>query len=128
MAKAGRKPKPAALRIIEGNREHRPIKETPKIQSIYPEPPRWMRGIARAEWKRVVPHLAKVGLLTAIDVAMLEAYCVSYARWRELKGERGEAQAMRDLKAMATEFGMSPSARTRVEFIKGKESDDEDLD
>jgi P27 family predicted phage terminase small subunit len=83
----------------------------------------------------VVPALRELGLLTVVDRAALEAYCESYATWRQAqdvldrngltyatpKGEprrRPEvtiaANALKLLRAFASEFGMTPGARTRV--------------
>ena len=39
--------------------------------------------IAEAEWKRIVPELRSLGVLSKIDRAALEGYCRAYARWME---------------------------------------------
>jgi P27 family predicted phage terminase small subunit len=101
---------------------------------------------AKAEWRRIVPELEAVGLLTAVDHALLEAYCVTYSRWldahRQAKlevtlTEKGypvvdpmvgvEQKYLAQLKTLAAEFGMSPSARTRIHVEKdegGSEMDE----
>ncbi len=41
--------------------------------------PAHLDAAARAEWDRIIGDLADA---TNSDVALIEAYCVSYARWR----------------------------------------------
>jgi P27 family predicted phage terminase small subunit len=80
---SGRRPKPTALKLIEGNRGHRalPTREfTPR--EILPPCPDWLMDEAKIEWARVVPELSRVpGLLTVVDMQVLAGYCQSYARW-----------------------------------------------
>jgi len=82
----GRKPKPTKLRMIEGNREHRPINRNepePLIALELPPPPGFLADpVARTEWIRIAATLYPVGLLSEADVTVLAAYCQSYARWR----------------------------------------------
>ena len=130
----GRKPKPAALRLVEGNREHREIPETVDAKIVRPRAPSWMDKIAKQEWKRIVEVLAGYGLLTDLDVKLLEAYCVCYGKWREAEEQAsvtlvrmndGKTIAanpfikiahayLKEMRAIAVEFGMSPSSRNRV--------------
>ena len=80
----GRKPKPTKLRIIEGNREHRPIPDRePNPDPTIPTCPAWLRAEAKQEWKRMCPLLQGMGLLTRVDRAALAGYCQSYAKWQE---------------------------------------------
>ncbi len=78
-------PKPAELRLLEGNRGHRPIPPVVKPRlTVDAKPPRWMGRDAKAEWRRIVPELEAVGLLTRVDHALLEAYCATYGKWLEV--------------------------------------------
>ena len=71
----GRKKKPSAIRILEGNRGHRPIpEELPKIESRA-ICPRWLSKRATAEWRRLAPELRKLGLLTKLDQDNFATYC-----------------------------------------------------
>jgi P27 family predicted phage terminase small subunit len=74
--------KSARLRALEGNVGHRAFREHPKPQPIASPCPRWLPPPAREVWKRVVPALEEFGLIGDIDVATLEAFALSYARWR----------------------------------------------
>jgi P27 family predicted phage terminase small subunit len=79
----GRKPKPTYLRVLQGNRENRPLnKYEPKPPEYSPlEPPEILTAEARAEWQRVAEETYNLGLLTIVDVQVLAAYCQSYGRW-----------------------------------------------
>jgi P27 family predicted phage terminase small subunit len=80
----GRKPKPTKLRIIEGNRGHRPIpNREPHPDPTMPTCPEWLRAVAKVEWKRICPILHGMGLMTQVDRTALAAYCQSYAKWKE---------------------------------------------
>jgi P27 family predicted phage terminase small subunit len=91
---------------------------------------------ARAEWRRVSRCLHQLGLLTGVDRAVLAAYCQAHGRWVQAERALAESgsltivtsrgntvpnplirianQAMADMARYASEFGMTPSARTRV--------------
>lgn len=140
----GRKPKPAHLRLIEGNPGKRPLAKGMKIEpTAMLEPPAFINGYASEEWNRIAPGLALMGILTSIDVAALGSYCQSYAIWRQaseainkmaasdmltgglmIKTTNGNAiqnplvgtanKAASDMVRYAAEFGMTPSARSRL--------------
>ena len=97
MARAGRKPKPPHLKVVEGNPGKRPIRHGVTVAAAPPDEPDWRqsfqvthgpraddnkraRHVAREEWRRVVPVLAGAGILTRIDQAVLADYCVAVAR------------------------------------------------
>ena len=127
---AGRKPKPVALKLIEGNRGKRRIPKTPMPPPELLAPPAGMCAPARKEWDRVAPQLDRLGLLTGLDRAALHAYCEAYARrcaaerHVHSKGimvgrvKNPAAQIIRDasmeMRAWCSEFGMTPSARARM--------------
>jgi len=145
MGVAGRKPKPPELRLVEGNPGHRPIPEnTPKPSPKAPKRPSWLLPEAKREWSRVVPHLERLGLLTVVDRAVLAAYCQAWARYREAEEaidregvvrvtEKGypvqnpavsiARNMMNQVRAFAAEFGLTPSARGRIQL---PETDDDD--
>ena len=79
----GRKPKPTALKRLNGNPGRRPlINSEPQVTLGGFSCPRHLNDEARREWHRVVHDLKDAGVLARVDRAALEAYCVSYARWR----------------------------------------------
>ena len=97
MAKSGRPPKPAALHVLNGNPSRINLEERkrlePKPDPVAPVCPDWIKKdeVALAEWNRVVPHLLRLGLLTAVDGAALEAYVKCYSRWRAAEAQMDSA-------------------------------------
>jgi P27 family predicted phage terminase small subunit len=140
----GRPPKPTHLRLVTGNPGKRPINaDEPKPAAKLPQPPAELGDDAKREWRRMAAELHTLGLLTNLDRATLAAYCQSYGRWlvaeralarqaardpvmqalmvRTKKGNViqnplvGTAnKAMADVVRYAAEFGMTPSARSRI--------------
>lgn len=136
MAKTGRKPKPTALKKLEGNPGKRPLNEMEPVPPTVPlKCPRHMPPEAQKEWKRLAPILMNMGLLTAADAVPFEGYCTAYARWREAQDEitkhgsiykdkEGRIRqnpyiaianhAMAEIKSLAAEFGLTPSNRAAM--------------
>lgn len=142
-------PKPPGLKLIEGRGNGRdsggrPVAVTPEFVRGAPEPPDWLPDEARDEWDRVVPQLDQLGLLKALDRAVLTAYCLTWARMVEAykdvasgalttRGSQGQLvkhpsvmvleTATRELRALAAEFGMTPSAEGRLGAKDGRDGD-----
>jgi len=136
MAIRGRKPKPTALKVLEGNPGKR------KLNDREPVPPKsdikcptWLMPEAKKEWKRLAPSLEAMGVLTMADLTAFSGYCQAFARWKEaeefitqhgsiFKTPSGYVQqvpqvsiAQQNLKIMqsfCTEFGLTPATRTRI--------------
>lgn len=145
---AGRKPKPTALKKLEGNPGKRKLNtKEPTPGRGKPSCPGWLMPEAKKEWKRLAEIMAKMGVLTEVDMAAFAAYCQSYARWKEaqehidsegaiFETEKGYQQqtpwvgiANTNQKLMlqaASEFGLTPSSRSRI--IASGESPKESVD
>lgn len=143
---AGRPRKPTALKVLEGNPGKRPINQKePKPKPVAPKCPAHLNPCARKEWRRIAVDLEPLGLLTQIDRAALAAYCVAYSRWVEaedmirkhgmlVKSPNGYPmqspylaianKAVEQMKGFLTEFGMTPSSRSRLS-INDKGQEDE---
>ena len=81
---AGRKPKPTALKKLEGNPGKRKLNtKEPMPGKGMPDCPKWLLPETKEEWKRLCQKLSEMGVLTEIDMAAFAAYCQSYARWKE---------------------------------------------
>jgi len=132
----GRKPKPRALKIIEGNPGRRPIGTEPPVAKGVPDCPDHLDGDAAKEWARIAPELAQAGLLAHVDRAALAAYCQAWGRWvgaerllkthgMIVKSPNGHLiqspvlpianKAMAQMLKFLTEFGMTPSSRARLD-------------
>lgn len=84
MGQRGPPPKPTNLRLLEGNAGKVPISPNePKPKSIEEaDPPDWLSDEAKRYWRRLIPMLASAGLLTDVDLCVLERYCDCLADWR----------------------------------------------
>lgn len=82
---SGRRPKPTALRILEGNRSHSPINgNEPQPRPLSPEKPDWLCKLGSLEWDRITAEMCEIpGWLGQTDTAVLAGYCQSYGRWRQ---------------------------------------------
>ena len=140
----GRKPRPIFLKLVVGTaRKGRVNAAEPKPDLALPMPPAHLSDEAKVEWGRVSEDLYRLGILTKIDRGPLAAYCQAYGRWvvaervlvemakrdeltsglmiRTLNGNAiqnpmvGVAnKAMADMVRYGAEFGLTPSARSRV--------------
>lgn len=146
MTTRGRKPKPTGLKVITGNPGKRALnKAEPKPTIPLGDPPAHLSKDAIEEWDRVTGELVASKIATGLDVQALAAYCQAYGRWAEaertlakMKNEAGGLiikttsgnliqnplvgvanKAMADMVRYAAEFGMTPSARSRVEMVGG---------
>lgn len=76
----GRRPKPTVLKVLQGNPGKRPLnKNEPRPSPRAPGCPTWLAPEAKAEWRRVVPVLDRLGMLSKVDRAALTAYCETWA-------------------------------------------------
>lgn len=148
MGKRGPKPLPANVHMLRGNPSHKPLAslldDVVRPDVAIPRRSKNLRPEAEAEWKRITPHLQRLGLISEIDRAMLLAYCIAFGevewankRITELdeKDPTGESSRIWEnaggykqisvlvqhrnrqlelLQKFAAEFGMSPSSRSRV--------------
>jgi len=81
---AGRKPKPTAVKKLEGNPGKRKLNtKEPNPGKGMPDCPAWLLPEAKTEWIRLSDKLNQMRVLTEIDRSAFAAYCQSYARWKE---------------------------------------------
>ena len=145
MAATGRKAKPTALRLIEGNREHRPINgNEPKPSPIAPQPPEYLSAKALEVWNDLSPKLERLGILTEIDSLAFTALCIEWAEYVKLRTMGGESiqtfesgakqvapeisishKCLTQLLKLFGEFGLTPSSRSRLSISP---EDDDDMD
>lgn len=137
----GRPRKPTKLKVLHGNPGRRPLPESEPEPTVgAPEPPEWLEDEALAEWGRVVPELAAIGLVALVDRAALAAMCQSWADYvaaeravgadgATVKTARGGIaknpmvtvmnEAFGRWRVMAGQFGLTPSARASL-AVPGK--------
>lgn len=152
MAPRGPKTKPTNLKLLTGTaRAHRLNPHEPKPDVTRPNPPEHLTEAALDEWDRIAGELVALGILTDLDRGALGAYCQAYGRWSAaetalarmaardsvtdgliVKTKSGNLiqnplvgaanKAMADMVRYAAEFGLTPSARTRVVGMSAEES------
>ena len=145
----GRKPTPTVVKLVTGNPGRRPLnKSEPKPAGGLPTPPSHLCKEAKVEWRRVAKMLHAIGVLTTLDRAAFAVYCQAYGRWVRaeraleamavkepatqallMKTKSGNLiqnplvgtanKAMDSLLKAATELGMTPSVRSRIETPNG---------
>lgn len=140
------------LQLLHGNENHRTKDEIEKrlkneeklkIGHEHVNPPNWLDETARKEFKRVAKMLISVDLLTDADVTHLALYCDAYSQYLSFKRQvkkRGLwvedkpnpfIKKMSDMasqvRAFASDLGLSPSARAKL-AINLKDSDDDEDD
>ena len=133
----GRKPKPTSLKILQGNPGRRPLNSAEaKFPTLQSDCPKHLGPIAAEEWARIRDLFREI--FTEADRAALSAYCVCYGRWVEaedhvratgmmVKSPSGYPmqnpwlsianKAFQQMNKMMSEFGMTPSSRSRVKTL-----------
>ena len=85
---SGRRPLPTAVKKLRGNPGRRRLNDQePAAPAGDPEMPAGLPKAAKAEWRRILPELRQLGMLSKIDRAALAAYCHAYARWFQAERE-----------------------------------------
>lgn len=130
------RPKPSALKLVEGNPGHRPInKREPKPTGI-PACPAQLDQTAKNEWRRISRSLITMGLLTVVDRSALAAYCSAFSSWMTAEekiqkfghliktAKSGypmqnpyvaiKNTSMDQMRKFLIEFGMTPASRSRI--------------
>ena len=93
-----------------------------EFSGAVPTPPKILKGEALKEWKRVVPELKKIGLLTLFDRMVLCQYCVLTAEFfaSQTAGEPLSAAWHNQYKLIQQELGFTPSSRSSLKLPGAK--------
>lgn len=137
MGQRGPAPTPTATLSARGSWRANINRREPRPAPGAPTCPRHLSAAERTIWKGLCSILADMDLLTRADGANLERYCKFLLRWRECeafiaangvayveKGSWKEYPQVREthrlhkaLKDIEDRFGLTPSARTRVQTL-----------
>ncbi len=137
----GRKPKPSAIKEMQGNPGKRPInKAEPKPEGVLREPPEWFDKEHKEVWHHALKCCPK-GLMRKLDWAVLEVWVCAYVQHKEAAellrvepylvetisgGVRAnplvgiQRTAAQTLLKCAAEMGFTPSSRSRIVLEKVK--------
>ena len=112
VAQRGRKPKPTAVKLLEGNPGKRGLNAgEPKPEKKAPRCPAWLEAEAKKEWKRMAKQMERLGILTEIDMAAFAGYCQAYARWKEANIFPSMGRSWRRLRGTASRSRRCPLRR-----------------
>ena len=150
MGQRGPAPKPTSLVVLEGNRGKRALNSRePKPRQTRPKVPDFLDEAARAEWKRLVGILARMRVLTEADGIALANLCQAYSTMVKaqeqlthsgllFKTKSGYVQQspllgivnsqMEIIHRLCREFGLTPSARSRMLAAEEPSAVDDCLD
>jgi P27 family predicted phage terminase small subunit len=137
MGRRGPRPAPTAIKRAKGVRPDRINPNEPIPEGRAPSCPPHMSPEARRMWRRLAPDMYRKGVLTAWDVELFAFFCDlvdQVQRARELLGPglllpRGPNRAVTnpawkiyrdgiaELRALAQEFGLTPSARSNLRLL-----------
>lgn len=133
---AGRRPLPTRLKVLQGTAQPcrmNPDEPEPEDDSI--EKPFELSPVADKHWDKVIKELRAAKMITNVDSTALAMYCEVFAQWHDamqkvkkygsvIKNQKGHpAQspymrvafgAQNQMRQMMTEFGMTPSSRSKV--------------
>jgi len=142
----GPAPKPTELRLLHGDRADRVNEHEPIPVDEAPQCPDEVSDAVREIWDYTVEHLDHMGLAKACDRDALLCYCEAVIRHRQasrvlaqspilIKGRndslvtnpavRAQRDAAHVIRHFAQEFGLTPSARSRIEVDRRRVGDDE---
>ena len=140
----GRKSKPTALKVLQGNPGKRKLNdEEPDFGVGAPAKPDWLDAYGSEEWDTLVSILVPARVLTKGDIGVLAVACDAYAQWRScmafLKKKKSLSYdassanggtnykpypevvqrnlARKQYLSALSELGLSPSSRTKVKRI-----------
>jgi len=144
MGRRGPAPTPTAILKLRGSALVTRQRERCEVRAPagLPDRPDWLDADGRSAWDQIVPQLDAMGVLSRIDGNALSRYCRLWTRWRKMEdfiAERGEMYPLKDetgnvkcfqqwpqvaiasklallLTRMEQEFGMTPSARARLQL------------
>ena len=138
---AGRKKTPTNLHVLNGtDRPCRRNKEEPQpdMPDDIEHPPEYLSKAAKDEWYRTARLLHKIGLLTEVDYTEFKNYCIAEGQIEDAVKEMGDSftvvgkngvevvnplmkiihKSMELSHKFLTEYGMTPSSRTKVKASK----------
>ena len=140
MGTRGPPPTPTNILDMRGSWRAKRNPAEPQPERGRPRCPRWLDDTAKTAWKRLVPQLDRMGVLTRVDANALARYCRLWSRWRqaeEFLQQRGDSFLVRDgagnvkgvkaypqvrmanqlaeqLLRLENHFGLTPAARARL--------------
>jgi P27 family predicted phage terminase small subunit len=142
MGLRGPRPQPTAIKVMRGTfrADRANVGEPPALPVSSLAAPSWLDGEGRKVWRRLVRHCDRLKVLSDSDLPLLSLLCDQWAVYLEASAflrEHGSVYSLRDadgnvkavmpfpqvsirnraaehVRRLSAEFGLSPSARSRV--------------
>lgn len=115
----GRKPTAPHLKVLAGtDRPDREVPDAPDYDLVedFPDAPQHLNPDGAEMWRNLGPQLVSARVLQVVDLYSLEQLCFAWQRFRQKAKAGMELTASEDgaLKALFSEFGMTPASRRKV--------------
>ena len=140
MGRRGPAPTPTSVLKLRGSWRGDANPEEPQPERGVPDMPEFLEGMSKECWDQLVPLIDGMNVLTLADEVALSMLCKTYANWRRAEAlleKHGDVYPIRDdagnvkylqqspyvsiarnnllaLKGMLEQFGLTPSARSRL--------------
>ena len=133
---SGRRPKPTALKVIEGNPGRRPLNQfEPTPERGEPDRPADLGPAGTVEWDALAPALAAMGVLTRVDGQVFATYCRLVDQAATVRFEmrsaspefvdryrREERDIAKTLSPYLSRLGLTPADRARIVVAREDEA------
>ena len=148
MGRRGPAPEPTAIKLIKGNPGKRKLNtQEPQPIVTMPHCPAYLDEVAKAEWDRLAPILVRMKVLSEADYIALASLCQTFSTMVKaqeqltksgilLKTQSGYVQqspligivnsCTEKIVTLCREFGLTPSARSRMQTNQTEASKDDD--
>ena len=123
MGTRGPPPTPTKILAMRGSWRAGRNPAEPRPEPGRPRCPKWLDTDAKAAWRRLVPQLDRMGVVTRIYLDKDESGRVKGVR--PYPQARMAAQLSEQLLRFENHFGMTPSARTRLSVPAGEAPQDD---
>lgn len=149
MGRSGPAPTPTNILKLRGSWRGELNRNEPRPKAARPKCPKWIDSYAKQAWRQLVPQLESLGVLTLLDKHALVVLCQTWARWKKaeefiqqhgetypVRDDKGDVRYMKRFPEVATaeacartlnryfaEFGLTPSARSRITVTEPSSSD-----
>ena len=149
----GRKKLPTEIKLLKGTlRADREIKDAMKPTKIIdlPYPPEYLNEDAKKEWYVIIKEYQKLGMISNLDLGILGLYCNEISIYIEMTNKLRDKDRVMVFKnpdgtvkyaaqvpyqkiandalakalKIASEFGLTPSSRTKIDTGQNLDNDD----
>jgi P27 family predicted phage terminase small subunit len=145
------RPIPTSLKRARGNPGKEKLNaDEPQPSLELPACPDYLSPVSKKAWEILVPELSRMGILTSIDINAFIRYCVCLSDWKasfdflaahgpdlvthDANGQitgvvpyphtKRKRESENTLLRLETEFGLTPSSRSKVHAVRAEKVDE----